>query len=178
MRRIRQLLVSSVVAVSAFAVAPAVAAAATCAGADRVPTASNDKRATHATLCLLNAERRSRGLRPLRRDAKLTRAALGHARDMVAKRYFDHDSRSGATFIHRIKRTGWTKARRSYTMGENIAWGGGHLASPRSIVRGWMKSSGHKANILARDFRYVGIGIAHGAPTGDSGATYATDFGG
>lgn len=179
MRRIRQLVVSSVVAVSAFAAAPAVSTAAvTCTGADRVPAASGDKQATHATLCLLNAERRSRGLRPLRRDAKLGRAALGHARDMVAKRYFDHESRNGATFVHRIKRTGWTKSRRSYIMGENIAWGGGHLATPRAIVRGWMKSSGHKANILARGFRYVGVGIAHGAPTGDSGATYATDFGG
>lgn len=179
MRRIRQFVLSSAVAVSAFAAVPAVSGAATCKSADSVPAASDDAQATHATLCLLNAERRSRGLRPLRRDAKLTRAALGHARDMVAKQYFDHDSRNGATFIHRIKRSGWTKSRRSYTMGENIAWGGGHLSSPRSIVRGWMKSSGHKANILARDFRFIGIGIANGAPTGGgSGATYATDFGG
>lgn len=178
MRGIRQLVLSSAVAVSAFAAFPAVSAAATCKGADSVPTASSGKQATHTTLCLLNAERRSRGLRPLRQDAKLNRAALGHARDMVAKQYFDHDSRNGATFVHRIKRTGWTKSRRSYTMGENIAWGGGHLATPRAIVRGWMKSSGHKANILARDFRFIGIGIAHGDPTGGSGATYATDFGG
>ena len=97
---------------------------------------------------------------------------------MVAKQYFDHDSKSGAGFDDRIKRTGWTKSRRSYTMGENIGWGGGELSTPRAMVRGWMNSSGHKANILSRQFRYIGIGIANGAPTGGSGATYATDFGG
>ena len=107
-------------------------------------------RATHATLCLLNAERRAPGLRPLRLDTKLTAPPSGHARDMVAQHYFDHDSWSGAAFDERIKRTGWTKSRRSYTMGENIGWGGGRLVAPRSMVRGWMNTCGHKANILAR----------------------------
>ena len=41
-----------------------------------------------------------------------------------------------------------------------------------------MHSAGHRANILAREFRMIGIGVANGAPTGDRGATYATDFGG
>jgi uncharacterized protein YkwD len=175
MRSIRRLFATSVVAVSAFAALPAISEAATCTGAD---TAGSSKQAVRATLCLLNAERRAAGLRPLRLDSKLNRAASGHAHDMVAKQYFDHDSQSGAGFDDRIKRTGWTKSRRSYTMGENIGWGGGELSTPRAMVRGWMNSSGHKANILAREFRYIGIGIADGAPTGGSGATYATDFGG
>jgi uncharacterized protein YkwD len=180
MRRIRQLVVSSFVAVSAFAAAPAVSAAATstCKGADAVPSSTGAKQATHATLCLLNEQRRAKGLRPLRLDGKLNRAARGHARDMVAKRYFAHESRNGATFAARIKDTGWTRSRRSYTMGENIGWGSGDLATPRAMVEGWMNSAGHRANILARSFRYVGIGIASSTPEGGSGATYATDFGG
>jgi uncharacterized protein YkwD len=176
MSRVRRLVVSSVVALSAFAAAPAISEAASCKGADIEASAS--KPSARATLCLLNAERRANGLRPLKLDTKLTRAAVGHSRDMVAKHYFAHESRNGADFDDRIKRTGWTKSRRSYTMGENIAWGGGHLSTPRSIVRSWMNSSGHKANILARGFRYIGIGIAKGAPTGGSGATYTTTFGG
>lgn len=175
MRRIRHLVVTSVVALSAFAAVPAVANAATCRGAD---TAGATKTSVRATLCLLNAERRAHGLHRLRLDRRLNRAAAGHARDMVAQGYFDHDSKSGAGFDDRIKRTGWTKSRRSYTMGENIGWGGGELSTPRAMVRGWMNSAGHKANILSRQFRYIGIGIANGAPTGGSGATYATDFGG
>lgn len=176
MRRIRQLVASSVIAVSAFAAAPVAAEAAACKGADAVPAATAHE--AHATLCLLNQQRRAHGLRPLRLDGKLGRAARGHANDMVAKRYFAHESKSGATFSTRIKRTGWTKSRRSYTMGENIAWGGGELATPREIVRGWMNSAGHRANILAREFRFIGIGIAAGTPEGGAGGTYATDFGG
>jgi uncharacterized protein YkwD len=97
---------------------------------------------------------------------------------MVAKHYFDHNSKSGATFVTRIKRTGWTRSRRSWTLGENIGYGSGSYATPRAMVRGWMNSSGHRANILRRQFRMIGIGVANGAPTGGSGATYATDFGG
>ncbi len=176
--RIRQLVVSSLLAVSAFVAVPAAANAAGCAGADSVPATLGSSAANHATLCLLNAQRRAHGLHPLRMDSKLGRAASGHAHDMVTRHFFDHNSPGGATFAARIKRTGWTRSRRSYTIGENIGWGGGSLATPRSMVYAWMHSAGHRANILARSFRMIGIGIANGAPTGGDGATYATDFGG
>ena len=149
-----------------------------CKNASVLPAAGNLKVIRRATLCLLNQQRRSHGLRPFKLDAKLSRAAARHARDMVAQHYFGHTSKSGASFALRIKRTGWTRARRSYTIGENIGWGGGSLATPRSMVRGWMGSAGHRANILSRSFRMIGIGIAGGAPNGGAGATYATDFGG
>jgi uncharacterized protein YkwD len=176
MRRISRLAVSSLLALSAVGAAPAVAGA--CTGANTTPAQMSAGAANRATLCLLNRERRAHGLRALRLDRKLGRAARGHARDMVAKRYFAHDSRSGASFSTRIKRTGWTRSRRSWTVGENIGWGGGSLATPASMVRGWMNSAGHRANILSRSFRLIGIGIANRTPTGGAGATYATDFGG
>jgi uncharacterized protein YkwD len=173
----RRLVVSLSLAVSALAAAPA-ANAATCAGADTVPSAMSASAANHATLCLLNQQRRAHGLKSLRADGRLGRAAAGHARAMVTQHFFDHNSRNGASFASRIKRTGWTKARRSYTIGENIGWGGGDLATPRNMVSAWMHSAGHRANILSRSFRMIGIGIANAAPSGGAGATYATDFGG
>ena len=96
---------------------------------------------------------------------------------MVAQRYFAHESKSGATFSPA------SSARAGQIPplvhgGENIAWGGGALATPREIVSGWMNSAGHRANILAREFRFIGIGIAAATPEGGAGATYATDFGG
>jgi uncharacterized protein YkwD len=174
---LRKLVVSSLVAVSAFVAAPA-AHAAGCAGADSSPAALGATAANHTTLCLLNAQRRAHGLRPLRLDSKLGRAASGHAHDMVNRHFFAHNSLNGATFASRIKRTGWTRSRRSWTIGENIGWGGGSLATPRAMVSAWMHSAGHRANILASAFKVIGIGIANGAPTGGDGATYATDFGG
>ena len=178
MRFIARFAVSSCLAVSAFAAAPVAADAAGCSGADTVPSAMSAATANRATLCLLNQQRHAHGLKSLRYDGKLSRAAAGHAHDMVTQHFFDHNSRNGATFASRIKHTGWTRTRRAYILGENIGWGGGDLATPRNMVDAWMHSAGHRANILARSFRMIGIGIANGAPTGGDGATYATDFGG
>jgi uncharacterized protein YkwD len=179
MRRTAQrLAVTSLLVLGAAAGAPAAASANGCTGADSDPAALGQAATARTTLCLLNRERAARGLRKLRADSKLRRAADGHAGDMVAKHYFDHTSKSGASFVTRIKRTGWTKSRRSWTVGENIGYGSGSLATPREMVKGWMDSSGHRANILARQFKMIGIGVANGAPTGGNGATYATDFGG
>lgn len=133
-----------------------------------------------ATLCLLNTERRARGLRRLRLNPRLARAALGHSKDMVRRSYFAHDSRSGATFMDRIRRRGYLSGASRWTVGENIAWGAGTEGTPRSIVEAWMKSPPHRANILSRTYSEVGIGVALGTPAGESsrpGATYNTDFG-
>jgi uncharacterized protein YkwD len=178
MRRIAQLAVSSLLVLAACAGAPAAASAKGCSGADSDPASLGQAATARITLCLLNRERASHGLRKLRADGKLRRAADAHADDMVAKHYFDHTSKSGASFVTRIKRTGWTRSRRSWTVGENIGYGSGSLATPREMVKSWMYSSGHRANILGRRFKVIGIGVADGEPTGDSGATYATDFGG
>ena len=51
--------------------------------------------------------------------------------------------------------------------------------SPESIVKAWMNSPGHRANILNRDFRELGIGFSVGSPGGDNepGGIYTADFG-
>jgi uncharacterized protein YkwD len=178
MRRNAQLLaVSSLLALVA-AGAPAAANAKGCSGADSDPALLGRSQTAHTTLCLLNRERSIRGLRKFRRDARLSRAAGGHAGDLVALHYFDHTSKTGATVDTRNMRTGWTRARRSWTVGENIGYGEGSLGTPREMVKAWMQSAGHRQNILARQFKLIGIGVADGAPTGGGGATYATDFGG
>src|SRR5829696_6984579 len=151
--------------------ASAMSDATRCPRARSAPSALGPSVAARTTLCLLNHERVARGLRPLRVDRKLSRAARGHARDMVARSYFAHESPSGVSFATRIKRTGWMRARRSWTVGENIAEGSGELASPQAVVSRWMQSSSHRANIQAPEFRVIGIGVALGTPTGRDGAT-------
>jgi uncharacterized protein YkwD len=61
------------------------------------------------TLCVLNQQRAAHGVRPLRRGAKLVTAAKRHSRAMVARKFFAHDSLSGAGFSQRIARTGWMR---------------------------------------------------------------------
>jgi len=151
-----------------------------CAGADVLPQDALPLAAETATLCLLNAERRARGMARLGMNQQLRRAALGHARDMVDRGYFSHESRDGRDFVDRIVRARYVRmSDPGWLLGENLAWGAGRLASPREIVRAWMASPGHRANVLRRRFRDVGIAVVAGTPVEGTGvgATYATDFG-
>ncbi len=132
-----------------------------------------------SAVCLLNVERTSRGLRALRVNGRLSAAAQQHTDDMVRRRYFSHTSRSGNDMGDRIRRQGYLSGARSWMIGENLAWGSGERSTPRSIVRAWMNSSGHRHNILTARFREIGIGVSDSAPqaTANRGATYTTTFG-
>lgn len=167
------------VVLAALTAGPAVAAG--CPGAHAAPSASPAK-ASAATLCLLNRERRAHGLRPFHVNRALAHAARGHSRDMARRNFFDHTAPGNVTFADRIQRANY-RPRGSWSVGENIAWGSGSLATPASIVRGWMNSPGHRANILNRGFRAIGVGVARGVPyaasaaVDRSGGLYTTDFG-
>ncbi|MET0604101.1 MAG: CAP domain-containing protein [Baekduia sp.] len=171
-RLARRLLVP-IVAFAALAVS-APAALAACADSGVSPS---DAGAVAATLCLLNQERADHGLKAFTESSTLDRAADDYAADMVKRRFFDHVSPGGGTMMDRIKAAGWVP-NGSWSAGENIAWGSGSLATPASIVDGWMRSAGHRANILSGSFSQIGIGIAAGAPQGGirGGGTYVTDF--
>lgn len=132
-----------------------------------------------STVCLLNVERTSRGLRALRVNGRLTAAAQQHTSDMVRRRYFSHTSRSGNDMSDRIRGNGYLGGARSWMIGENLAWGSGERGTPRSIIQAWMNSPGHRHNILTGKFREIGIGVVDSAPvsTGNRGATYTTTFG-
>ena len=98
--------------------------------------------------------------------------------DMVAEGYFDHTSLNGDTFVDRILDAGYAKRNDGWTIGENLAWGTGELSTPQAIMNAWMNSAGHKANILKRAYKEVGIGIRLGVPTDNGvGATITADFG-
>jgi uncharacterized protein YkwD len=153
-----------------------VAGASACASTSSNPSAGNLGAMSGAILCLLNSERASKGLPALRANGALRRAARAWANRMVAARFFAHEA-GRSTVQSRIKRTGYIRGR--WSLGENIAWGSGALATPQAIVNGWMHSPGHRANILHGAFKDIGIGIKLGAPGQglSGGATYVTDFG-
>ena len=149
-----------------------------CAGASATLGAGNLGQVERATLCLINAQRRAHGLARLRTNRLLRKAALRHSRDMVRKRYFDHTSPGGQTFLDRIRDSGYLLRARTWNVAENIAWGQGPFGTPSGIVRAWMNSPPHRHNILTAGFRSIGVGIAPGNPrSGSRGATYTTDFG-
>lgn len=178
-RRSHRPLIAALAALSLTAVAPSPAAAADCAGADLQPNGGNIAAIEAATLCLVNAERTSRGLAALSPNADLARAARGHSQDMVSRTYFSHDSLGGSTLTDRVRATGYLPGSGTWELGENIAYGTGVLGTPRSIVKSWLESPGHRANMLRASYRELGVGVAPGVPLAGrtGGGTYTTDFG-
>ena len=165
-------------AAALFAAGAAPAAAAACEGADAAAGAPQET-VRSATLCLINKRRRAHGLRRLRGQRDLREAAQRYAQDMVSRGFFSHVAPGGVDLQDRLRASGFIQPSEAWFVGENLAWGEGSQGSPRSIVRMWMASPGHRANILQPRFRHVGIGVAAGAPqpVGGAATTYATNFG-
>lgn len=128
---------------------------------------------------LHNKIRKNRNLKPLCVHPKLQRAARAHSKDMIRRDYFSHNTKGGGTFSKRLKKFGYTpRGFKYYTVGENIAYGSGARGEPQRIMRSWMKSPGHKKNIVNRKFRQIGIGTYTGNYKGYRGVTmYTADFG-
>jgi uncharacterized protein YkwD len=147
--------------------AAALAAAGTIGGQAAAATLT---RSEFALLKVMNQVRVAHGIRPLRLDGRLERAARSHSRTMLRTGQFFHGA-----FTTRIRSTG-VKAPR---VGENLAWGVGVLARARAIVNMWLASPEHRANLLRRGFRRVGIGALTGTFAGHAGAFVVTaDFAG
>ncbi|MGP3911237.1 CAP domain-containing protein [Nonomuraea sp. 10N515B] len=117
-----------------------------------------------AVVKLTNDARARNGCRPLIHDRKLHLAAERHSADMAANNYFDHDSRDGRTFDRRIRAAGFAFTR----AGENIAKG---QPTAAAVVRAWLNSPGHRANIMNCAFTHIGVG--HNT----KGPTWTQDFG-
>jgi len=123
---------------------------------------------------LVNQERTSRGLNPLKRSEGLTIAARYQAADMSQDNYFSHDTfdRQGGNLV---KKCGpWERIANYYSgaNGENAAAGYG---TPQSVMNGWMNSSGHRANILNPSTVSIGVGFYQGS--GDYHSYWVQDFG-
>lgn len=120
--------------------------------------------APHAQLrlamrCLVNHARAHEGLRALPYTARLDRSA-------DIKSYRMRNRCGGGQFTHRPCETSFrstfTKAGypRSATIGENLAWGAGSRGRPRAMMRAWLASPGHRANLLDPRWRDQGVWVS------------------
>lgn len=153
--------------------------ATSCGEAGRPAYAISAKAAAKATLCLLNRKRSARGLRPLHSDKRQLEAARKHNRAMLKKNCFSHLCPGEKDLVGRVASTGYLPCSCTWGIAENIAWGAGSRAAPAAVVRAWMRSPSHRANILNRRFDEIGIAVSAGRPGrgGGPAATYTTDFG-
>lgn len=150
-----------------------------CAKAGAVPQASGVAQARGAVACVINKARRRHGLRLLKASGALRDAATRHSRHMVSRRCFAHTCPGEPNLLQRVLRTPDLPCTCAWGIGENIAWGSGWRGRPRAIVRAWMDSPPHRANILNRRFKHIGVGVVSGSPAGSKprSGTYTTNFG-
>lgn len=114
-------------------------------GGSEPPTSSNNS-VLQRVLDLTNMERSKAGLPPLTFNPQLAAAAQKHSQDMALGDFFDHRQ-----MVERVRAEGYQYSQ----VGENIYAG---PATPEEAVAGWMKSEGHRRNILNPLFRELGVG--------------------
>ncbi len=118
----------------------------------------------------VNSERAARHLPPLRRHPRLDDAAQTHATDMLARRYYGHDTPEGKTVMDREKAKGY----RATFAGENIARG---QYSVKEVMDGWMGSPVHQEHLLSTMLTEVGFGLAFGKTPEGYQVIWVQDFG-
>ena len=167
----------------AFAVLVAVPSGSTaarggsCADAHLKVTRDSLDRVARATACLVNVERARAGMKPVRFNGRLTRAARGHSQEMVEEGFFDHIAPDGSTPITRAERVKYIKPNHAWYIAENLGVVRSRKGTAAEQVDSWMGSPGHAKNILATEIKDVGIGVAIGCPEGGKGITYTLDLG-
>jgi uncharacterized protein YkwD len=129
----------------------------------------------------INAVRAGRGLRPFHISGGLTAAARQHSHSMAQKGYFSHASANGGAFWRRIATYYGYHGFRSWSVGENILWSSPDVDSGGAL-RMWMESPEHRANLLDRSWREIGLSAVHvpsapGVYGGDEVTIVTADFG-
>ena len=113
----------------------------------------NLRKIRNRVVTLTNPRREKAGLPALGKNARLHRAAQGHACWMADNNLLSHTGEGGSTMATRITAKGYTW---SY-VSENVAYG---QTSPREVIRTWMQSPPHRVNMLNELAKEIGIGYA------------------
>jgi uncharacterized protein YkwD len=132
------------------------APAGTCGPAENTQTLDRQTAVT-TMLCFTNYARAQSTLPPLQLNATLSDAGDAKLAADMSCGVFSHEP-CGQPFDSVFK--AYLAGAASFEIGENIAWGSGDYASPRSIMNAWLHSSGHRENILTADYKEIGIGYA------------------
>jgi uncharacterized protein YkwD len=110
-------------------------------------------------LAAVNSLRVSRGLAPVRVNRELSAAAVQHSQEMVQGGYFAHDG-VATSYARRLQAYYPVGAHHRWFVGENLVWGSPTI-SAREAVSLWLHSPKHRANLLRRSWRDVGVSAVH-----------------
>lgn len=110
---------------------------------------------------LVNKERKAAGLKPYTVNYSLQEAAWRHTEHMAKNKVMCHQGCGDGDPAQRIKATGYKAA----TWGENVASG---QRTSAEVMDDWMHSTGHRANIMNKNFTDIGVAFANGGAYGTS----------
>ncbi len=182
---LRLALVASLAA-AVLAVGPATASAGTydymvapmtqCGGQKQTNTGLPTAEQEAVMFCMHNYARSRARRAGIRGHALLQTSSDRKTADMIRCNQFSHTACGRDTFFH-VRAVRYT-ACRSWSVGENIAWGSGSYGSPRAIMTRWVNSTPHRTNILNSKFIHLGVGLRKGTFQGRSNAqVWTTHFG-
>jgi len=137
-----------------------------CVGVDdpNAPIAAQEA----AMECMVNFARQEAGLPKLADSRKLDGSADNKAADILRCNQFSHEA-CGRDFLFWFRRAGYLNSR-CWWAGENLAWGSGSLGTVRSVMKAWLHSPSHRANLLGAEYDEFGISLRVGALGGSSSA--------
>ena len=101
---------------------------------------------------LLNEMRAEHGLKPVRLEMHLMRAAKAHSRDLAKADHISHYGSDGSSPWDRVKATGY----RAQLAAENVGTG---QTSVEELFKAWAASEDHMKNLLLADAEEVGIAL-------------------
>ncbi len=113
-----------------------------------------------AVLANVNQIRTQRGLHALKLSRRLSAAADQQSVSMGAKGFFSHNSADGTAFWKRILHYYPDRNYRSWAVGENLLWSSPDIDASQALEM-WMKSPEHRANLLSKNWREIGLSAVH-----------------
>jgi uncharacterized protein YkwD len=139
---------------------------ASCVGVDdpNAPIAAQEA----AMECMVNFARQEAGLPKLADSRRLDGSADNKAADILRCNQFSHEA-CGRDFLFWFRRADYLSSQ-CWWAGENLAWGSGSLGTVRSVMKAWLHSASHRANLLGAEYDDFGISLRVGALGGSSSA--------
>jgi uncharacterized protein YkwD len=136
----------------------------------RAPITSDPEEIAQQLLALMDRDRAASGLPALQRDARLARVARAYSREMAESSEVAHVSQRSGNAVDRVRAAGLTPM--PNVVAENV----GRDYTAETMERGFMRSPGHRDNILSRAVTHVGVGVAMGRREGNATPIFVTQI--
>jgi uncharacterized protein YkwD len=173
------------IAIGLLGTAAAPAGAASCPNMDLPSAQLTLEQFDDSMFCMINQTRAENGLRTLRPNPLLARAAAEYTNSLLEGRFFSHHGDfaghpHASTPVGRAREIGYIRPGYVWIVGEDLRWSTPETSSPADIIEMWMESPIHRLWLLKPKVDELGVAGARGTPIDPNlpdGITLAAEFG-